>query len=212
MGATEHTCILTQTTVDGSVPPPCKACQEAHDATAAEKEARELVAAATPGPWEWERRGPTLRTFSLMVPNGVDEWSFTRHPMNLLNTDAGEWDWNGEHNRAWIAWTREGVPALLATIDELRAERYLLRVGVAGASGFGEEDTSSPITAALDALRRMQKERDAAIAERDRLRAALTVIGRERCGWHYSRNDGQLCGRCHVCLANAALAEETGKT
>lgn len=78
-----------------------------------------LANAATRGPWEWERRGFQNTTLSLMSPQFIDGQE--AHPLNLLNTDAKEWNWNGEHNRAFICAARTAVPELIAENERLRA-------------------------------------------------------------------------------------------
>lgn len=118
-------------------------------AKAQRDEWRALEKKATAGPWEWERRGFEGATLSLMMP--VVFHGHAVHPMNLLNTDAREWDWNGEPNRAFIAAARTAVPALLD-------ENERLRVLLARAVKYAHEDRaktpgSTRLARALDEAR-----------------------------------------------------------
>ncbi len=156
----------------------------ADDATAAEKEARELVAAATAGPWVSMRDGNQYVGSRLVgasrisqIPRPSNPYSYTRDPnaSRFLDADAD-----------FIAWCRTGVPALLATIDELRAQIAISdRLSEAGVKC--SEEVERRLHAEIDELRAelaattvdpyrhavrddAVAERDAAIAERVRLR------------------------------------------
>jgi BMFP domain-containing protein YqiC len=79
---------------------------------------RKRVEAATPGPWEWVKRGLSMETYSLFA--GEDLVNY--HGLNLINTEEGEWDWNGEANRALLAHARQDIPDLLSRIEELESQ------------------------------------------------------------------------------------------
>lgn len=79
-------------------------------------EARKMLDGVTPGPW---------------APDGEDQgsawgmaWSVSRAE-NILDCVADAVD--AEETARFIAWTREGVPALLDTIEALQAEVARLR-------------------------------------------------------------------------------------
>ena len=79
-------------------------------------EARKMLDGVTPGPW---------------APDGEDQgsawgmaWSVSRAE-NILDCVADAVD--AEETARFIAWTREGVPALLDTIEALQAEVARMR-------------------------------------------------------------------------------------
>jgi hypothetical protein len=101
-----------------------------------EKEARERLVGVTPGPWTVEDEGGTwLEIHSNDDPN-ADTYRFSVHCNPNSDADA-----------AFIAWCREGVPALLAMIEELRAEVRLLTRAIAVL-----EEALEPFAACADML------------------------------------------------------------
>lgn len=78
-------------------------------------EVRELDATATAGPWEWERRGIDGDVATLFSPPTMTGG----HYLNLVNTQADEWDHNGAANRTLIARYRTLAPQLAEALERV---------------------------------------------------------------------------------------------
>ena len=81
---------------------------------------RAAAAAATGGPWYWQRRGVDGETITLFAGTGYARFGGVEmpvHDMNLVNTPVAEWDFHGEANRRFIAAARGWVPRLIAEIE-----------------------------------------------------------------------------------------------
>ena len=73
-------------------------------------EAREKLEGVTPGPWLWDEDDEELKGLDRTVLSGV----------GYNDGTAGVFVGN-EADAEFIAWCREGVPRLLAELDEIRA-------------------------------------------------------------------------------------------
>jgi hypothetical protein len=78
--------------------------------------ARALANAATPGPWVWRDKKTWDESYGGLMHN--NEYVVR----GTADVGGGEWFTEvGEEDAAFIAWCREGVPALLNENDALRA-------------------------------------------------------------------------------------------
>lgn len=85
---------------------------------------------ATKGKWYWEERGANNDTITLFAESDVVSTFLGKemrgHPMNLLNSDKKEWDYNGSNNREFILNMKNSFENMNLILSDIEYDNHII--------------------------------------------------------------------------------------